>query len=321
MWQAPIIITCGIEDLKNLTILTRVSEVVEFVHPTTAELTDFFIQVCKKEEINLSSDKTMEKVVEGCGGDIRRLLNTLNFLAFDDTSVSESGLSSVDVTSIFYNQTSMHGVFRSFVKRIRVEPLEQLGDVMELHPVSLATLVQENYPRLYDKSYSGVMTENYDFSALSEMADRAELISVADNVYSSVYAHGQWESQECCTILSTWGVLKMCPSSDHEVPCEKSEFASWHQIQKHRRKLFTTFPSIVERGLDFVEVATLVGTLVDQHKKDNSSAEASFVVGRLKEMKLSYKDCQDLWKCARVSAAAGKKMPNPRGKRSLLKLL
>jgi len=102
VWQAPIIITCDSGDLSSFTTVARVCQVVEFIPPTNKELINFFESVCDKENLNVGPE-VQRKVVEGCGGDVRRLLNTLHFLAING-DISQSAIEATDVTTIFYDQ-------------------------------------------------------------------------------------------------------------------------------------------------------------------------------------------------------------------------
>jgi hypothetical protein len=325
VWQAPVIITCDSTDLSGIARITRVCELVEFSTPNPDELRSFFRNVCEKEQLNLP-ENFQEQVVRGCGGDVRRLLNTVHFVSLpknlnnsDDISVADI----IDVDTMFYNHHSMFDIAVLFLKRIQChEPLQNLITLMELHPISLAMLIQENSVRMY---------RDDDLTTLENMAETADFISSINSMDEAVHGpRHQWELEEVFTTLSTWGVaqtIKPTFSSIGESATanqfEKSAYYGWHQKLKYRRKLMANFSKLpgMPRGESFIDQATVISAMILRHSKHASQKKEcnEELLAFCKEQHLTYKDLQDLWKCAHGEHDT--KMPNPRGNLSLRKLI
>lgn len=324
-WLAPIIITCGSEDLPNLCSLTRVCQVLEFVPPSMQELTAFFNDVCAKEALTVAPE-TRSKVIEGCGGDCRRLLNTLNFLAVHGSSsgaVGNDALANIDVTSVFYNQANQQDLFRLLVKKSRFEkvPLTALDDLLDAHPISLALIIQENAPLFY----SG--------ESLGGMADMCEYLSFTDELGKQTPNINFGEQNEAITILSTWGATQMLlfsngPNGFSESPIingplNRSEVFGWAKKTKYRKRMIAGLTRHL-RGPEFIDLATCLSTMVSvYHTKKGVGRVCDTIVELFKDRRMTYKDCQDMWKCSRIpSLSTGTEtMPNPRGNASLIKRL
>jgi len=314
VWLAPVVITCDHGDLANLSTLARICEVVEFEPAPRDELTSFFQGVCDRESLEVPT-ALQQKVVKGCGGDIRRLLNTLHFLALgnlDGDTVTET----IDVDTIFSDQHSMFSLLETLLNDHQSQSLEQLTDLIELHPISLAMLLQENAIRAHDQQGCDVQSK---MATLESLEKTSEYISSLDCLNHAVYQQHNWELQEMATALSTWGVAKHFPREPSEQAVgsfEKSAYFGWKKKEDYRRKLMASFPQIQQRGENFIDWAHLVSERVAQHVSTKTKDET--LIDYCKARHLDYKDLQNVWKCAHQG---DKKMPNVRGKLSLRKLL
>jgi len=241
----------------------------------------------------------------------------------------------------------MLNVFRAFMKRHN-EPISNLTEMMELHPLSLSMLIQENYLGIYqgdmlkkgnkrrlvferDVSIRKGLSKKDESEYLDKIADAAEFISFVDPI-----AKTSWNASELSTTLSNWGVVKMLPTQEVEeidvAPYNKSAYFGYKRKQEYRKKLISGFASIQERGVGFIDLATTISEMIQQYKKKKEVNQE--LIDYFKQYKLSYKDVrmfffffftlflpvkiQDIWKCAHISVET---MPNPRGKLSLRKLL
>lgn len=339
VWQAPIIITCDSADLSSLAKLARVCQVIELPAPNVQQLNDFCQDICRKQELNISGD-LQTQIIRGCGGDIRRLINSLEFISVN-TQTSEIGngeelskLSNViDIRTAFYNHHTMFQIVAEFLDAQKHHSLSSpmLNSLMELHPVSLSMLLQENSLRIYDQTYQGI-----DVS-LNSMAKTADFLSEINIIEQAVYGpQHQWELEEAFTALSTWGLVKTFPDTfvqkgiNRINEFEKSAYFGWHQKEKYRRKLLSAFPQVA-RGQELIDVSEVISAMVTRHvslsakkskeitRHDKVLSEASQLLTYCKEHNLSYKDVQDIWKCGHQEETS--KMPNPRGNMSLRKLI
>ena len=333
VWLAPVILTCDHADFANFSAIARLCHVVEFEPASRADLFEFFQGVCQREQLDVPLD-LQEKVVKGCGGDIRRLLNTLHFLTLDTIINTEQITSVIDVNTIFYDQHSMFGILESLLEQHRSKSLMELTDLLEFHPVSLAMLIQENHPRVYQAELSQYerqknlqfnpsgctiqvgATKGQEIENLEAMAQSAEYISSLDLMNHAVYHQHNWEMQEIFTTLSTWGVVKQFPDVSRETmqTFEKSAYFGWKKKEEYRRKLLASFPNLNQRGVDFISTASTVCEMIERHVRTKTRDDQ--LIEYCKHHRISYKDLQHIWKCAREG-----NMPNLRGKLSLCKLL
>lgn len=213
VWLAPMVITCSDHDLPHLTRVARVCRVVEFVCPSNAELTTLFEHVSRAEHLH-APEAVKQRTVEGCGGDVRRLLNALCFLAIGSgnsgsSSLKDVDLSVVDVSSAFYNCATPFDLTRQLIKachgqkRMRLSALE---DLLETNPDQLARMLQENGPHIFQQHLETVerprrrlkmdkktgaasiqvgMSARDEWLLLQQLADSTEHVSFCDLFYSS----------------------------------------------------------------------------------------------------------------------------------------
>lgn len=317
---APIFMTCNDEDLDKLTMVARHCCVVHLLPLDSSELLTVCDNVCNKEGLDLSSD-VKGQIVEGCGGDVRRMLNMLQFYAIHATSCHSSGEDSLfSAQSVFYNHHSNMEVVRKLLQAVKDKTaLSELEDMLDAHPVSLELLLAQNYPHLV------VSSESW-----KNVASVADHFSECDLFDSATYGELEWELQEVCTAISTWGSAVLISHSvsdlqhgkgvaedDLHVEMIKSELYSWKQREAYRRKWMATCEAMHSqgRGIDFISY----GALLCEHLKSHTAKKPQLeLVARLKEQKFSYKDLQDIW---RASILRETTFPNPRGKNSLKKLL
>lgn len=88
VWMNPLIITVDLSEFASLTKLARHCHVIEMGRVATHFLKPFFVNVCQKEHIDLP-EKIIDDVVQGSGGDVRRLLNTLHFFALNSFALQD----------------------------------------------------------------------------------------------------------------------------------------------------------------------------------------------------------------------------------------
>jgi DNA polymerase III delta prime subunit len=328
IWQAPVIIICDLADMAGFSRVARICEVVEFAAPGVEELSVFLGNICKEEQLEISPE-LQHQIVRGCGGDVRRLLNTLHFIClappnfergnFEQTVVDVTDV--IDVNTAFYSHHSLFEVVKVFLEHVAHDNgcLTSASRLIELYPVSLAMLLQENMPRIYD------CQEGRDVQGtLDSMADTAEFVSSIDILDQAVHGYQhQWEMEEVFTTLSTWGVAQTMKSAigetinDNYHQFEKSSYFGNRQREKYRRKLIFSFPKNMGRGQDFADVASVICAMITHHVKTKTPCQE--LLDYCASQKLSYKDLQDMWKC--MHAEEDGTMPNLRGNLSLRKLI
>ena len=287
IWLCPIIITCEISEYSSFAVVSKNCFVTEFVAPTKQQLSALFVSVCLKEGIKFSTE-AKDKLIDACGGDVRRLLHNLHFFNVGQENCIDQ---IPDVTkNLFANQHNMIAMMTEFLKCGRKERMET--DFMSSHPVSLALLLQENYLAAYSQtkhlSESYVFDEDipYKMKGLTvagecelfgRLAATADFISESDLITHSVYDEFHWEIQETATVLTTVGLTLSL--SHNKVKCidngnlvdnlklNKSGFYSSDGRMNHRARLMASFSFIEERGLDFIDICCMIAEKVDFHAK------------------------------------------------------
>lgn len=297
VWQSPFILTCDANELANISAVARVCCVVHLMRPTPAELRPYCDMVCAAEQLNVSK-AVRDLVVEGCGGDVRRLLNTLQFFAVA-SSAGDAG-AVIDCSTAFYDQCSNMDLVRRFLQRASRERLGALDDLADTHPVALSMLLAQNYPS---------MTTDLD-----TLAAAAEHVSSCDEMDRLVYGEFKFEAQDTLTVLGTWGIVK---SAGGETIGElsKSDYYGWRQKESYRKKLMAAVVPMQERGIAFLDVGATICAHLAKHS--NKTPQLDFV-RELKAQDFSFSDIQDLWKSCHLDAP---KLPGSRGQYALKKLL
>lgn len=216
VWMLPVVITTDASEMPSLVKLTRVCHVVEFERVGVEYLKPFFENICEKEDIRLPQ-KVKDDVVCGCGGDVRRLLNTLHFFAlnsfdFASNEVEEEEVGSViDISTIFYDETNSFNIIKHFLKSLRKkmkhnifgEPekeqteKEAVENMQFTHKSSLAFLLAANHMTLSSSIIDGPVCKNTN-EWIENVASTAELISDNDILYHNVYDCHNGELFETC---------------------------------------------------------------------------------------------------------------------------
>jgi DNA polymerase III delta prime subunit len=236
VWMAPLIITVDASEMSSLTKISRHCQVVEMPRVAFEHALPFFQNICAKEDISLPQT-LIKDVVEGCGGDVRRLLNTLHFFALKSFSdqLNDNGTEGViDISTIFYDEANSFNVVKHFLKRLlppssssaterKMEQniqqnKESVETMMLTHKTSLAFLLQSNHISLTHQLYeqnTKVQNEtvpnetvqneqNEDW--LQRCINTAELVSDNDLLYHQVYDARNILLLDTCTTCMNWGV-------------------------------------------------------------------------------------------------------------------
>lgn len=320
VWQAPVVITCDVTELSGLSSVARVCHVVHLETPTRQQLMDRAQEICQVENFQLDQG-TLRSVVEGSGGDVRRLMNTLNVLTLGASGTSVPSLDFLACDSLFYDPHCPFGLLREFIRRHQTgeSSVEKLADFISVHPSSASMLVQENYPLM--------MTD----PSIDRMAQCAELFSETEILSHCAFKLHHEDLCEAATISTNLDPISRFGLGAPE-KLDKSAWYSWQAVTKNRRKLLATCS-----GLGIVSGSVGPGgkpgpsEMLDlcwgwsgkiQRHQTCKTVDAQWVEW-VHSHGGSYRDLQDVWKCSQLPRAGGKTktMPNPRGKRSLLKLL
>lgn len=157
----------------------------------------------------------------------------------------------IDMSTVFYDQHSSFDLFRVFVKRQKQDyaSISDLTEMMEIHPLSLGMLIQENGAR-YSK------TQNLG-DEMNHLADMSELVSFIDPIFSTIFNDVSTTlkdlTKEIPITLMNWGVMTMYPLLEGEkgqknqkgqkekvdIPVEKSQYFGFKLKEDHRSSLIS----------------------------------------------------------------------------------
>lgn len=327
IWMAPAIITVDACEISSLTKITRVCQVVEMPRIKEEYLTPFFKEICVKENIKLP-DELMKNVIEGCGGDVRRLLNTLHFFAldsFEDCLEQDGSKGVIDISTIFYDETNSFNVVKDFLKCLVKSEKESVETMMFTHKTSLAFLLLANYISLASKTD--------DKNWLERAVSTAELACDNDLIYHEVYEARNVFLLDTCTTSMNWGVgvSTLFPFEDKEkvlqtiddFPFQRSGLYGSENSYARRGEMMTSFTHIQERETELLEIFQLISQMVKCYgKSKNVTPEDQALLSWIKEKRVSYKDLQNIWKMSQMDFEKEETtLPNPRGNKSLRKYI
>jgi hypothetical protein len=321
VWQAPVVITCDVTEFSGLSSVARVCEVVHLETPTRQQLMDRAQEICRLESFQLDQ-ATLRSVVEGSGGDVRRLMNTLNVLTLGVPDGTTTNLDFLACDSLFYDPHCPFGLLREFIRRRHQAgetSVEKLADFISVHPLSASMLVQENYPVM--------MTD----PSMDQVAQCAELFSETEVLSHCAFKLHQEDLCEAATISTNLDPISRFGLGAPE-KLDKSAWYSWQAVAKNRRKLLTTCSGLgIISGSNSPggkpgpsEMLDLCWGLSEKIQRHHTCKTVDTQwIQWIRSHGGSYRDLQDVWKCSQLPHSGGKikTMPNPRGKRSLLKLL
>lgn len=292
--HCPFVFTCDSGSLECISDVSKHCKIVYFVEPSHSDMLAFCAQVCTKENLPLTSSE-QGHTVKCSGGDFRRLLNSLQWIAVN----YRGGVP--DISRMYQHQTNSLDLITMIVKNIR-DGLESLGPLIEQHPVALEFLLAENMPRAT--------------SSLDKLVTVTEHLSECDLMDTQVYNGHHWELQEATTALSTWGTIISADSPDmHISQWVKSTYHSAHNKERYRRKILRQQQHVFHHsGLELIDYGHALGERIRQHQNDEPLVEM------LKARRIDYRDLEQLWSLSHLQKES---MPDlsKRNKQSLYKRL
>lgn len=327
-WMAPIIITVDLGEMASLTKIARFCHVIDMPRVKETFLTPFFKNICEKEDISLP-ENLIKNVVDGCGGDVRRLLNTLHFFAIEsfENYLSKDGEKGViDISTIFYDETNSFNVVKDFLKCIvksDIQGKESAETMMFTHKTSLAFLLLANHFRLSEKLH--------EKDWIGRAIETADLAAENDILYHEVYDARNLFLLDTCTTSMNWGIAvsTVFPFDNKEevlntidnFKFERSGLYGFENSCVRRKETMSSFSHIQERGLDMLEMFQLICEMVKLYSKKETEKD-QYLLFWLQETRISYKDLQNIWKLSQLDFEKEEtNLPNPRGNRSLRKYI
>jgi DNA polymerase III delta prime subunit len=335
---SPIIMTCEPGDLANLSIVARMCQVIELKPLSMEDLAILLNRACVQEGIEISAS-VQAKILAGCGGDVRRLYNTLQFLVLQ-ADHHEQVDEILDCSTVFFNQRTNVEFVKQFLACDK--PLSQMDDMIQSHPVSTFMTLAENYPRILSHDNGGDNNDDnsMDLEMLEHLAKSADYFSEAELFDHHVHHDLDWELQEVASTLMTWGGRGTCSIQDPSKPLplkraksleliSSSAFYSAKQKARYRQKVMANLEQISLRGVDFIHYGNVICEYVEAYSTqakgtrakdvtndtDNNKVQFESLFASLKQEGYTVRDIQDMWKIVHMREDVS--MPNPKGKLAL----
>lgn len=195
--KVPIICICNDDSSTKMRALANHCFKLKFRRPTPAQVRDRLLYIAKREGFTMVDDQTIERLAEGCNGDIRQMVNMLQ-----TWRLSSSKLSFKDVTGRLsgegktFETIGTFGLMQSFFDKAgprntifsRFENYFQDSDMMPL-------FVAENYT-------STSAAKAFGRSTLALVADAAESISDGDIANSMIRVGQRWDLMPAVAVMS-----------------------------------------------------------------------------------------------------------------------
>lgn len=195
--KVPIICICNDDSSTKMRALANHCFKLKFRRPTPAQVRDRLLYIAKREGFTMVDDQTIERLAEGCNGDIRQMVNMLQ-----TWRLSSSKLSFKDVTGRLsgegktFETIGTFGLMQSFFDKSgprntifsRFENYFQDSDMMPL-------FVAENYT-------STSAAKAFGRSTLALVADAAESISDGDIANSMIRVGQRWDLMPAVAVMS-----------------------------------------------------------------------------------------------------------------------
>lgn len=198
----PLIFISNNNHSKLINDLKKYCTEVKFYSPSSIELINFIITICKKEKIKILEKEALEIFIEFSQRDIRRLLNLLQEFSYNYNVITNENIKTFITNSIKKNEDI--GLYEASLELINnFHTNEDIYRLYETEKVLLPLMIHENY---YKKILQGNQSWENHLEQLMEVSDS---ISKGDNIETSIYTDQNWYLQNIhgyytCINTSYW---------------------------------------------------------------------------------------------------------------------
>jgi len=199
----PLIFISNNQHSKLLNDLKKHCEEIKFEYPPLIEIHNLVYRICKKENIKIKDDNTLNNLIIFSQFDIRRLINILQELSFHYNFIDDEKLSEFIDNSRSKNIDT--GLFDATCKILNnYLDYETIIKLYEFEKVLLPLMIHENYvTKILNKSKEDWSKSLYNLVKISDS------ISRGDNIETSIYTDQNWYLQNIhgfytCINTSYW---------------------------------------------------------------------------------------------------------------------
>lgn len=185
----PLIFICNNQHSKLLNELKKTCPELIWSIPPDSELIDFVKYISSKEGITWQDSNLINKLIDLCQNDIRRLITLLQELSLHSKHIT------LNIITEFILKTREKdtgtGLFDSTLKILNeYNGFNSINSFYSFEKVLLPPTVQENYPKkllITDK-----MEKSDIDHLLNKIIDISDSISIGDNIETSIYMEQNW---------------------------------------------------------------------------------------------------------------------------------
>ncbi len=226
--RVPIICICNDDSSQKMRSLAGNCYKMKFRRPTAAQVTKRLLEIVRREGFRHVDDNTIQKLAEGCNGDIRQMINLLQTWRTESASLKYA-----DVRDRLKSEgkTKVHkGIFElamSFFKPGVDGATNSLNDRADNYFADsdlVPLFVQENY-----------VSSMAAASSLSALADAAESIAEGDICNNIIRGQQRWDLMPTAAILTSIRPGTACAGGLTEQPRFPSFFGNLSKGTKFRR--------------------------------------------------------------------------------------
>jgi replication factor C subunit 1 len=189
----PLIFISNTNHSKLLTDLKKYCPEVKFFSPSSYELNRFIHKICSNENIKIENTECIEKLIQFCQYDVRRLINLLQEYNYN---YPEGVLNNINIDNFIsksINKDTSVGLFDAALDLLNnSNNFEKIFKLYEIDKVLIPLMVHENY---YKKVMSSKNKMSFD-EQLNEMINISESMSIGDTIETSIYTDQNWYLQD-----------------------------------------------------------------------------------------------------------------------------
>ena len=194
-WSMPIIFITNIKHSKILTFLKSNTYNVEFQSPSTKQLYDLLLNICKKEGITMQKEDeggklTAEKIIEYSQNDYRKLFSILQELTIFNKYITLNDIENYCAYSkkkdtdvnIFTATSQMMTLYDSISECMRLYNSDR---------VTYPLMMQQNYPMFINNC-----CKSNDIKTYEAMVDIADSMAKGDLIENYIFSDQNWDMVE-----------------------------------------------------------------------------------------------------------------------------
>ena len=185
----PIIFISNNNHSKLINDLKKYCNEIVFTSPSLKEIKTYIVKICKKEKIKIEEEIGVEKLIDFCQKDIRRLINLLQDFSYNYKKINRNNIENFICNSKKKNIDI--NLYNATLELINDKnSLDNIYRLYETEKVLLPLMVHENYYKKILNSNSESFEDN-----LEQVINISDSLSFGDNIETSIYTDQNWYLQ------------------------------------------------------------------------------------------------------------------------------